>query len=109
MNVSLTGVIVVWVICGIVGALIGPDRGYASTTGFMIGLLLGVFGLVLIVLARGGSPTPAEIEQRRQWEQWQYQQQYQQWQYQQWRAQQQWQAQPLASQPMPGPDEPRER
>jgi hypothetical protein len=45
---------VVWLACGFVGMTIGESKG-RSGTGFVLGLLLGVIGLVVIALM---SPTP---------------------------------------------------
>ena len=38
------------IVCGIVCALVAPGRGRNSTSWFFIGLLIGVFGIMLLAL-----------------------------------------------------------
>jgi len=37
-------------VCGVVCALVAPGRGRNSTSWFFIGLLIGVFGIMLLAL-----------------------------------------------------------
>lgn len=63
-------IIVVWLACGIIGALIGPSHGYAPITAFAIAAVFGIFGLAFIVLVKGSNETPDEIRARQYYEQW---------------------------------------
>jgi len=42
--------IVVWIICAIVCAVIAPSKNRSAGGWFFIGLLIGVFGIVLVVV-----------------------------------------------------------
>jgi len=42
--------IIVAIVCGIVCALVAPGRGRNGTSWFFIGLLIGVFGIILLAL-----------------------------------------------------------
>lgn len=51
----------IWLVCGLLGAVIGSGKGRAGS-GLVLGLLLGVIGLIIVALM---SPNP-EAEARRQ-------------------------------------------
>jgi hypothetical protein len=46
------GLVVFWVLCGVVAAIIGEQKG-SGCTGFMLGLLFGPFGILFAALAKG--------------------------------------------------------
>lgn len=46
----MTVFLVVWAICGTVGVLLAERRGHSKWLGLALGLILGVFGLLIIVL-----------------------------------------------------------
>jgi len=94
----LVGILVGLVICGVIAAAIGPNNGWSSGGAFFMGLFLGLLGIIIVAVAKGGNPTPTELDQRRQWEDWnRYQawlQQQQAWeQHQAWQKQQAWEEQ----------------
>lgn len=39
--------IVVWIICGIAGAVIASNKGNSGCAGFMLGIFLGPIGLII--------------------------------------------------------------
>ena len=43
--------VVVWLVCAFLGALIGSSKGQAAA-GFFLGLLLGVIGLIIVVFLK---------------------------------------------------------
>ncbi len=45
-------IVVVWVICGIIGALIAPRKGWDPSGGFVVGVIFGVFGIAYLSLQR---------------------------------------------------------
>lgn len=53
-----------------VGAAIGPSNGHSRTSGALWGLLLGIFGILIIVIFKGSGGTDAERARQRQWEEW---------------------------------------
>jgi cytochrome c biogenesis protein CcdA len=48
--------IVVWVICGIVAAMIGQSKNLNVGTSFVLGIVLGVFGVAIVALMHPGAP-----------------------------------------------------
>jgi hypothetical protein len=52
----LLAFIVVWVICGIVAAMIGQSKGLNVGTSFLWGVILGVFGVAIVALQKPGAP-----------------------------------------------------
>jgi len=50
------GFIVVWVICAVVCAIIASSKGRSGVGWFFIGLLLGIFGLILIACLPSNKP-----------------------------------------------------
>jgi hypothetical protein len=50
-------IIIVWVICGIVAAKLGEAKNRSFGESFAIGLILGVFGVVIVALLPPGVPT----------------------------------------------------
>ena len=57
-STAIIGVAVVWAICGVVSSLIWQHRGGSPVSGFLIGALAGVFGLVYVTIA---SPRTAAV------------------------------------------------
>jgi hypothetical protein len=47
----ILGLVVLWAICGVVSSLIWQHRGGSPMSGFWIGALAGVFGLVYVTVA----------------------------------------------------------
>lgn len=47
----MEGFIVVWVICGVIGALIGSNRAVGNLGGLLLGFLLGPIGLAFVALS----------------------------------------------------------
>ena len=47
--------VVTWIICGIIGAMIGSSKG-ARGTGFWLGFLLGPIGVIIAVMMKGNGP-----------------------------------------------------
>jgi len=45
-------IIIFWLLCGIVGAMIGSNKGEGGL-GFFLGLLLGPIGVLIVALSRG--------------------------------------------------------
>ena len=52
------------------GALIRPRNGWEPIVGAAIAGVFAVFGLLFLVLVRGGNLTNAELAQRRAWADW---------------------------------------
>jgi hypothetical protein len=50
-------IILVWVVCGIAGYAIGNPKGHGGL-GLFLGLVLGVFGLLIICFVGPATPTP---------------------------------------------------
>jgi hypothetical protein len=48
---TLVGLVVVWAICGILESLIWQHKGGTPLSGFWVGFVLGIFGLVYVTLA----------------------------------------------------------
>ena len=48
--------VLVWFLCGIVAAVIGANKG-AGGTGFLLGVLLGPFGILIALFMRGKQKT----------------------------------------------------
>lgn len=49
---TLTVVIVVWLVCGIASSLIYQHKGGTPVTGFLIGAIFGILGVLYVTLAR---------------------------------------------------------
>ena len=49
-------IIPIWVLCGIVAAMIGSNKG-AGGAGFLLGVLLGPFGILIALFMRGEQKT----------------------------------------------------
>ena len=47
----MSGLVVIWLICAIVGGLVGQNKKMGSTSGFLLGGLLGLIGLAIVVLS----------------------------------------------------------
>lgn len=50
--------VVVWTICGIAGSLIWQRKGGSALSRFLIGFVLGVFGIAFIAIANPGGRRP---------------------------------------------------
>jgi hypothetical protein len=64
--------VVIWVICGIVGAVMSEKRGRSRFGGFVLGLLLGVIGIAIVVLMGHAKAEPdgmAAVREYRPFEQ----------------------------------------
>ncbi|MDQ2960703.1 MAG: hypothetical protein M3R48_06600 [Candidatus Dormibacteraeota bacterium] len=48
---SVIGLAVVWAVCGVVCSLVWQHRGGSPVSGFLIGALAGIFGLVYVTIA----------------------------------------------------------
>jgi thiol-disulfide isomerase/thioredoxin len=48
----MAGLIIVWLICGFIAAAIGGRKG-EGVSGFFWGLLLGPFGILIVLFSRG--------------------------------------------------------
>jgi hypothetical protein len=44
--------IVIWFLCGIIGAMIGSQKG-AGCVGFLLGILLGPLGIIISLVMQG--------------------------------------------------------
>jgi hypothetical protein len=44
--------VIFWILCGVVAAVIGANKG-AGTAGFIIGFLLGPFGILIMIFSKG--------------------------------------------------------
>jgi TctA family transporter len=86
------------VVCGVIGAVVAPGRGYAPAVGFFLCLFTGLLGLLLMLVVKGDLETPDERMLRLQQEQWQ----------EQWNAYNEWQQQ-NAQHPFDGPLPPADR
>jgi RNA polymerase subunit RPABC4/transcription elongation factor Spt4 len=49
---AMEGLIIGWVLCGIIGAMIGSRKG-AGCSGFLLGILLGPLGIIISIVMRG--------------------------------------------------------
>jgi zinc-ribbon domain len=58
---SYSGVIVFWILCGIVAAVIYSNKGRSGVTGFLVGLLLGPIGILLAAIS---STNKTSLEQK---------------------------------------------
>jgi hypothetical protein len=45
------GLVVLWAVCGVISSLIWQHRGGSAMSGFWIGAIAGVFGLVYVTVA----------------------------------------------------------
>lgn len=45
-----TGMVLIWVLCAIAGLLLAPHRRQTPVQGFLLGLLLGPLGLLIVLL-----------------------------------------------------------
>lgn len=56
-------ILVVWIICGVVTAVIASSKGRNSFGWLLIGLLLGIFGIILIAClpSLGGGASSAQF------------------------------------------------
>lgn len=45
-------VIILWIICGIVCAIIHKNKGYSPVTGFLWGFLFFIIGLIVVLLEK---------------------------------------------------------
>lgn len=59
----MEGLIFFWLICGLLGALIGSGKKMGSLGGFLLGLLLGPIGLIIVAISTKGT-TLDKIEAR---------------------------------------------
>jgi hypothetical protein len=50
--------LVIWIICAVIGWMIGSSKGRPKF-GFTIGLLLGVLGVIIVAFARSSSELDA--------------------------------------------------
>jgi hypothetical protein len=48
--------VIIWLICGIISAIIGSKKG-AGCSGFIIGILLGPFGIIIALITKGNRRT----------------------------------------------------
>lgn len=51
----MDGIIVFWLICGLIGALIGSGKKVGNLGGLLLGVLLGPIGLVIVALSSSRS------------------------------------------------------
>ena len=56
--------LVIWLACGVVGAMIMSGRGRSSCGGFALGILLGPIGLIIALLIRPSEEHEAERQLR---------------------------------------------
>jgi hypothetical protein len=54
---ALLVILVVWLSCAVLAAVVADRKGYNSTVFFFVGLLLGCIGLALVLLMPGGAAT----------------------------------------------------
>ena len=45
-------VLLIWLICAIVGALISHSKGYSAVSGFLAGLFLGPIGIAILAILK---------------------------------------------------------
>lgn len=45
----------VWIVCGVLGAMIGSNKRMGGVLGFVLGVLLGPLGVIVVAIS--GSPT----------------------------------------------------
>jgi hypothetical protein len=45
-------IVIIWILCGIVAAMIGAKKGMGSSA-FVVGFLLGPFGILIALLSKG--------------------------------------------------------
>ena len=45
-------VVIVWILCGILGYQIAKKKKIGATAGAILGLILGVFGIIIILLCK---------------------------------------------------------
>ena len=54
MDVYITCGVIFWLVCGVVAAMIGADKGEA-VSGFVVGFVLGPLGVVVALLSQGNT------------------------------------------------------
>lgn len=62
-SVDLTPFLVIWLVCGFLGAAIGNSKRMRAGGGFLLGFLLGPVGLIIVAASK--NPTPLERVQAR--------------------------------------------
>lgn len=55
-SVDLAPYVLVWFICGMVGAVLGGSRKMGGTVGFFLGLLVGPIGVIIVAVAAKREP-----------------------------------------------------
>lgn len=58
-------VIILWIICGIVCAIIHKNKGYSPVTGFLWGFLFFVIGLIVVLLEKDKEEHDMEMAEKR--------------------------------------------
>ena len=56
--------LLLWGICGVIGAAIGSERGHGAALGFICGFFLGPIGLLILALTRGNQTQQSQPQQR---------------------------------------------
>lgn len=57
-------IIVISIICGIIGAMIGSPKNLAGS-GFLLGIILGPFGIIIILLIKGDRKAIERIQMKK--------------------------------------------
>lgn len=69
-GITLTAVIVVWLICGVIASIIGQSRGRRAGTSFLWGALLGIVGIVVVTVAPVRARPAGDVPVGRPWVIW---------------------------------------
>lgn len=52
------GAIVLWVVCAVIAGMISDRKNNGFVNGFVIGVLLNIFGVIIVMCLKPGVPKP---------------------------------------------------
>lgn len=69
-GITLTVVIAIWLVCGVIASIIGQSRGRGAGTSFLWGALLGIIGIVVVTVAPVRIRPVGDVPVGRPWMVW---------------------------------------